>query len=130
MTNLSEEEISKKRCIISIKNKDNSCFVIALSIAIEQLKKVNGEITLKRFQNLCQFHNRTSYIKRCQELYKQVDIPIDTQISFGDIHKFEKLLKITINVFTIEGPAYPYNLDDQFEKQIYLFHHHLLLLFQ
>ncbi len=34
LTNITDEQIAKKRCFIQIKNNDNSCFVIALNVAM------------------------------------------------------------------------------------------------
>ena len=56
-------------------------------------------------------------------MYTEVGLEVDTQVSIGEIHLFEKHLNTTINVFSSEGHRYPINLENQFENQVYLFLH-------
>jgi hypothetical protein len=119
------EDYTNKRCFIQIKNTDNSCFVMALAVMIEHLKMKKGEITENAFktfkQGVC--GNRNKYIKICQKLYTLVGMEINTQVSFGDIIKFEEALQVTINVLDFKQCIYPYNLEDQYEDQVYLHFH-------
>jgi hypothetical protein len=50
MTNINDEQIAKKKCLINIKNNDNSCFVIALGVSLAQLEKSKGNITEDKFK--------------------------------------------------------------------------------
>ena len=122
-SNITDEQIAKKRCFIQIKNNDNSCFVIALSVAIAQLNKKKGNITESKFKDIVKNCCRPKWIKEYQKLYTAIGMEVDTQVSISDIHRFEKLLKTTINILNTEGHRYPVDLDNQFEDQVYLFLH-------
>ena len=87
ITNITENQLEKKRCIIQVKNNDNSCFVIALSIALENLKKQQGIITSEKFKQFMKKSKRPKWIKEFQKLYTLVGLEIDTQVNFSDCKK-------------------------------------------
>ena len=120
LTNLTEEEKKNKRCIIRIQNGDNSCFVIALRVAIAVLNKKKGNISDADYKYLVKKFCTPKYVKMAQELYTQVGIPVDTRVSFGEIKQFEDHLNITINIFTGNTHRYPIDLENQHEDQVYL----------
>jgi len=123
MTNITEEQIAKKKCLINVKNRDNSCFVIALGVAMAQRDKVNGNITEDKYKYIVKHCCKPTSVKRFQELYTAVGMEIDTKVSIGDIKRFEEHLQTTINIFTSEGHRYPIDLENQFENQVHLFLH-------
>ena len=78
-------EIQRKRCVLDLNSKDNMCFYYAVAAGIHNVK-LNAK--------------RTKQYEEIIDNFYQVEVPM----SLGSLRSFEKLNRISVNVFKYNSP--------------------------
>ena len=125
LTNI-DEDIIRKKSLITIKNTDNSCLPRAIVVGLAKLKM--DENPFSHFYALKYHRLRDSRLRyqgvEALKLRKEVNIPENREGLISDIPLYEKHLKVSIRVVSAEyGKCLIYSgSDDKYDRKIFLFH--------
>ncbi|MCG8622527.1 MAG: DNA polymerase [Proteobacteria bacterium] len=120
-----DEDLSKKRSVIKIKNFDKTCLSRAIVVGHSHLLHTLN----KKNKNILDFYNKVRD-HRCQlqrieakKLRDSAGIPDDRPGNIDDIHKYEEVLGISITVISGElgnKPIYSGSL--KYKNRIFIYH--------
>ena len=115
--------LSRKRCVVRIKNKDNSCCARAIVTAIAHVGK---DPKYSSYLNANK-SKRSIQSREAEKLHKKAGIPLHTPCGINEIKKFQKVLKDDYQIVVVSkdyfnGIIYS-GASVRGAKKIILFHH-------
>ena len=110
---------ARKKSLIVVKNHDNRCFVLSLSIALKRLEYKQGKCTRADYKKYQQgFSNaRPKYVQMASSLYALVGLQDNSEISLNQVKLFERALKVKIHVFDYNQCLNPPQRPKRYEEK-------------